>query len=640
VIPDSPLSPPLHLPLRLHGTLAPLAKVAASAEGHLPTRPMAGWATVWAQIMPDGRLVPVIDRDDQTMDCAAELAGIDWSSYLARGRGFWNDSHKGGVPGNRAIKVGIGRILQFHDADSPFAQEHGKVGWWTAGHLWDRDDPASWQLYTDYIPTSADLDRADAFWNVSQRLDGLNRPLGFSVDGRMRTSPCGRRIIWARVEEIAVAIGPSNPACTVEPVLAKSIGDDGLAFLRPGLIGRDETPAACGACSCGPNACGLRRLAKSMAADVAPLAPESRAGVAVPQTVPPDGAAGPSSLSSADGPTSVVRRLMRRLRNRYGLTEPRAIRALQHFLARRGLAPHGEPMADRTTEELVSELEGLVKGGHEDPATTEALAGLEEALKKADEDYAADQELAKEDGEPAGEGGEGGEGSEPEMGKAAPDEDEPTDDDDSEEGEETTDDDSSQGEKEPNDEGAEPDDDDMSKGDEELMEGFVQLAGMLNGIPALIKSFEDHTAAVSTAIDSIRGDVAELKKSVGTRFGRLDKLAKKVDRIDATSTALAKATVQQLKLVAESVELAKSRTAPAVSVIPDANPNAAALRAGLQPGAGDHELRSKALTKAVADQRLPPTAINYRDSVLAGRPVPPDIEAGIQASLPSLPSLS
>lgn len=587
---------------------------------------MAGWATVWAQIMPDGRLVPVIDRDDQTMDCAAELAGIDWSSYLARGRGFWNDSHKGGIPGNRAIKVGIGRILQFHDADSPFAQEHGKVGWWTAGHIWDRDDPASWQLYTDYIPTSADLGRADAFWNVSQRLDGLNRPLGFSVDGRMRTSPCGRRIIWARVEEIAVAIGPSNPACTVEPVLAKSVGDDGLAFLRPGLIGRDETPAACGACSCGPNACGLRRLAKSMAADVAPLAPESRSGVDVPQSVPPDGPAGPSSPSSADVPTSVVRRLMRRLRNRYGIAEPRAIRALQHFLARRGLAQNGEPMADRTTEELVSELEGLVKGGHDDSATAAALAGLEEALKKADDDYAADQELVKEDGEPAGEGGEA------EMGKAEPDEEDP-DDENSEQGGEPTDEDSEQG-----DEGKESDDD-MSKGDQELMEGFVQLAGMLNGIPALIKSFEDHTAAVSTAIESIRGEVAELKKSISARSDRLDllgKLAKKVDRIDATSTAMAKATVRQLELAAESVELAKSRTAPPASVIPDANPNAAAMRLSLQPGADDREVRAKALTKAVVDQRLPPTAINHRDSVLAGRPIPPDIEAGIQAALTNL----
>jgi len=605
-----PARTPSALPLQLQGSLLPLAKVASRVDGHAPTRPMAGWATVWAQILPDGTLVPVIDRDEQTMDCAAELAGIDWSAYLQRSRGFWNDCHKGNIPGNRAIKVGMGRILQFHDADSPFAREHGKVGWWTAGHLWDRADPASWQLYTDYIPTSIDLDRADAYWRMAQQLDGTERPLGFSVDGRMRTSPCGKRIIWARVEEIALAPGPSNPACTVEPlaVLAKAskeLGAQGLAFLPAGLIGRNATPDACGTCSCGPNACGLRRLVKSDSGDVAPMAVESHGGAVAEQPVAP--------------PPTDLRRLLARVRKRYGLDEPGAIRALRHFLAGRGLASTEGDSMDGQTAATADELNALAKGAERDPETAAALEGLSAALAKGEE-MAGSEEMAKEEDE----GGEGGEGGGEPMDKGY-DENEKVEDEDSGQ---TEDEDSEQAEEENEDK------DGLEKGAEGLYAGLDALMGLMAGVPALAKSVESlHAGMVSllgTVDDlakSVAGqssDLAVLKKGVAGLGEPLSKALAGVTTVATTTKAIAKGVARGLELSSEAVELGK---ATGRSRIPDANANAAALRAGLDAASAansPNELK-KGLNLAISLGLLTAGDARYQTHIDTGIALPSTI---------------
>lgn len=246
---------------QLLGAAQPLRKASAGVEGHEPSRPLGGWATTYGKLATDGRVLPTWDRDDQVMEAARELEGIDWTAYLRTGGGFWNDTHVGGRPGDRQIKIGIGTALEFHGPGSELAQDHGKVGWWTAGHLWDRNDPNSWALYTSYRPTPADLDRADYFWGLATGpLRGADRTLGFSVDGLMRTSPCRRRIIWAAVQEVALAVGPSNPDCTVE-VLSKALPSvSGLDFLRPGQIGVGGLPPECGRCRCPPGVCGLARL--------------------------------------------------------------------------------------------------------------------------------------------------------------------------------------------------------------------------------------------------------------------------------------------------------------------------------------------------------------------------------------------
>ena len=616
----------------MRGTLSPLIKVTAGVEGHTPTRSMAGWATVWAMIGGDGALIPVVDRDNQTMDCAAELAGIDWTVYLQRGRGFWNDTHKGGQPGNRQIKLGIGRTLQFHDAASPFAQEHRKVGWWTEGHLWDRDDSDSWRLYTDYQPTALDLERADAFWKVARYLDGSGRPLGFSVDGRMRTSACGRRIIWARVDEIALALGPSNPACTVEPQapLAKAVDmvGEGLSRLPAGLIGAREAPAACGACSCGPNACGLRRLAKSNAADVAPMAPESAGGVVsiAPAVLTPEADAGGE-------PVARLRRVIAVLRNRYRLDEPGARRALQLFLAGRGSAALGDPM-NKTEQEMADELESLAKGADGDPSTADALAALDTALAKCG--GGAEQPMAKDEDEA------GGAPPAEDMDKASPEKEEPTDD-------EPSNDEGSGDEDSPP--GCEDPEEDMGKGLDEdggldaLIKGLDAIYGLMAEVPA-----------IKATVDELRADMGAIKAELGTlskaqtaHSGRLEQLQKGVDgiapaltkavtTIDA-SVALAKATAGGLKrvleLTADVQDLVKSGVRPGVSRLPTDNPNAAALRNGLLASvSADGDQRVQALNKAISAGQLPMLAINHQNALRSGQPVPPDVEAAIQAFLP------
>lgn len=366
-------------PFQLLGTAEPLRKASAGVDGHEPSRALGGWATTYGKLGADGQVIPTWDRDDQVMDAARELEGIDWSAYLRGGGGFWNDTHIGGRAGDRQIKVGIGTALGFHGPGSELAQDHGKVGWWTAGHLWDRADPSSWTLYTDYRPTPQDLDRADYFWDLATGpLRGADRTLGFSVDGLMRTSPCRRRIIWAAVQEVALAVGPANPDCTVE-VLHKAQGvAQGFDFLRPGLIGFDALPAECGRCRCPPGVCGLARMAslkKSRTVERHPVPRE--------QARPGSRFAAPPLLLS----THEAR------------MDPSTATPLDTALQQLDELGKGAPATDPTLDAL-AEIEELGKGGDEPEEETEDEDSEAGEMDKGGEGYGPgdepdDEEVAK-----------------------------------------------------------------------------------------------------------------------------------------------------------------------------------------------------------------------------------------------------
>lgn len=536
------------LPLSLSGSLAPLEKMARAAPAHIPARRLGGWATVWALLGADGQLRPVVDRDGQTMDCAAELAGIDWSAYLRQGRGFWNASHdwmlpkpQRGPPGDRRLKIGIGTALEFHDAASTRAQQEGKVGWWTSGHLWDPDDPESWRLYTDYVPTANDLKLADHFWRVAQQLTDADRVLGFSVDGRMRPSPCGNRIIWAGVGEVALAEVPNNPAATVE-VLEKA--HDGSAELvpglRPGQIGRDETPPACGDCRCGPRACGLLR--KSFAADAAPMAPESF---------------GATARASDAGPATPRARLQAALVNRYSLDEPTAAHLVPRILAAWKRRKTGRSMDyEDPIQELLNEADQvLAKGDQGDVA--EILAAAEQELAKGgDED---DEEMAK-DGEQTS--------------------DEDTSD------EDTSDEDTS-------DEDSESDDDAMEKAARALA-ALEHLPTLLTGIADLTKSVE----AVAGRLDGLGTRLEVLEKAMPGVGASLTGLEGAVAELRKSHAGVGKSLVEALRGLNDGMnatqELVKGfRTTPTSPGRSPAADNAAALRLGIAAAPADELAKAK-----------------------------------------------
>ena len=244
-----------------------------------PARRLAGWLTTYGKLGPDGAVVPTEDRDGQVFEAAKQLGDIDWSAYV-RG-GLWNDSHRAPFPDGswppsapgpvgKAVYVGIGTRLEFHGADSPLAQAHGKVGFFTVGHLWDRTDPSSWQDYTDYTPSAEDLDKADEFWRLANILEDAGATLGFSAHGVARLSKCGRRILHAQIVGAAVCTGPRNPDATV--AIAKGLaGDVSLDALDPARALRGAKPAVdarpCGRCSCVVGTCmGMVSVAKGSGA--------------------------------------------------------------------------------------------------------------------------------------------------------------------------------------------------------------------------------------------------------------------------------------------------------------------------------------------------------------------------------------
>lgn len=274
---------PTQIRFSLSGAVVPMAK-GTELGGWRPSRPFGGWLATYGTIGIDGKVTPTVDRQGHTFEAAGQALGaIDWTEYLAKG--LWNDTHlkdlatwsDGGTtrtfpivretsdgvtaenPEDRRQSwdlrhgafqrtkqralVGRGGVLEFHDAESPLAKAHGKVGFWTEGHLWDRNDPRSWTAAGEYEPTSLDLDRADHFWTVATMLKGIPRPLGFSADGKMLLSPCETRIIWAKVNEVAVCEVPQNPHAVALPLqLSVPLGSASV-LARP-----------CDSCRCPPGA--------------------------------------------------------------------------------------------------------------------------------------------------------------------------------------------------------------------------------------------------------------------------------------------------------------------------------------------------------------------------------------------------
>lgn len=300
---STPTAPraPVALDWRIDGTLAavPMRK-ARRSDGliHQPTRPLAGWAMTYAQIASDGSLVETNDRDGQVMQAARGLGAVDWSAYIEHG--LWNDTHK-------PVFVGVPTFLDYCGQRQdgtlhPLAKAHRKVGFYTAGHLFDRADPQSWTRYAparphdqngfdvrdgdpQLTPTDEELDRADHFWHVASLLKGSGRPLGFSAQGTMLMSPCKTRIIAAAVSQEAVCELPVNPDCTAEVTdqrLLKGAGTPISALMK---ARRGFTDRPCGRCDCPDKGeCGLylggRALpfGKATSAQLAGVKPQSLEG--------------------------------------------------------------------------------------------------------------------------------------------------------------------------------------------------------------------------------------------------------------------------------------------------------------------------------------------------------------------------
>jgi hypothetical protein len=228
----------------LLGEIAPLSKGVTS--DYVPTRPLGGWLATYGKIAADGSIIPTRDREGHVFEAARTLGGIDFTDYLAKG--LWNDSHQGYTKDTAhlpRIHVGVPRMLEFHDETTELAKAHRKVGFWTEGHLFDRRDPRSWSMFTNYEPTSQDLDRADYFWGLATMLKGLPRTLGFSAQGKLLLSPCGQRIIWAQVAQNAVCEMPQNPDTVAIPM---NLAVPGGQIVTPDMVGRPP----CADCRCPP----------------------------------------------------------------------------------------------------------------------------------------------------------------------------------------------------------------------------------------------------------------------------------------------------------------------------------------------------------------------------------------------------
>lgn len=314
------------IPFSMNGPLALLTDAA------LPfSRPMGGWLATAGKLDGDGITVPTTDRDGQVFEAVAELGRVDWTPYVQRG--VWNDTH------NEAVTVGLPDSLAYYDAASEMAAAHGKIGLYTTGHLFDRDDPRSWAGLTDADgvprePTPREFERADHFWALAGRLAGLPRTLALSAHGRMALSPCGKRIILALIEAAAVCELPKNPDATLEP-------------LRLGVPGAKirVTASACGRCRCPAGVCAARtdapgswllRKADALVAAGGPgIVTSSAGGIAGINTGRSDGtraivredlepAAFP--LAPGAGDTGDQERLLRQIQRMYLLDEPAARR--------------------------------------------------------------------------------------------------------------------------------------------------------------------------------------------------------------------------------------------------------------------------------------------------------------------------
>lgn len=188
-----------------------------------PTRPLGGWLATSHEIMPDGSLAPVADRSGEVFEASGDTRAVDLQPYI--GWGLWNDEH-------RPFFVGVPTFLEFCGPDHPIAQEHGKVGLWTEGHLFDGDDPASWERFAAgrpsniwgdiprpseaLKPTDAELTRATTYWTLAKSIEGLGRGIGFSAHGQSAVR--NGVIVRARITQAAVCRTPMNPHATAQPL--------------------------------------------------------------------------------------------------------------------------------------------------------------------------------------------------------------------------------------------------------------------------------------------------------------------------------------------------------------------------------------------------------------------------------------
>lgn len=317
----------------LRGSVSPLqGDMRKARRGHTPTRPMAGWLMVYAMLKADGAMQLVVDRENHIMEAAAELGRIDWTEYLKKG--LWNDTHTTRI-------VGVSTNLEFHDGSSELSKAHRKVGFWTSGHLFDRDDPASWELYTDRVPTEEELAKSDRFWTIANALKDTPRPLGLSAHGKMALSPCRTRILYAKCDEAALCELPHNPASTAEPMLlGELLRGSPLEWMRKGMVKRHDRP--CGACKCPPNvAClAMRKAGKGHSTrignDRALAGNESRALHVRKNEI--EGGDEPGALDpddiDLDNPSERLALLVALIQQKFYVSERDALRWVRNYLIR------------------------------------------------------------------------------------------------------------------------------------------------------------------------------------------------------------------------------------------------------------------------------------------------------------------
>lgn len=321
----------------LQGQIVPLRKSASVADqdGYVPRRRLGGWIMTYGKIGPDGGIIPTTDREGQVMEAARELGHIDWSNYLTprfeerhhqveetgewvdEWVGHWNDTH------DAKTLVGVPESLEFHDGSTNLSREHGKVGFWTTGHLWDREDPQSWTRYTDYVPDEAELAKADFYWGLAELLDGYPRPLGFSAHGRMALSPCRKRVLAAWVDANAVAQVPVNPDATAEMLKSSP-----LAFIRKGMVGDNSE---CGSCQCPAGSCTLLRKGRRphKQGDQGEPSGDILAGAD-----PHDDEADPGeAFVNAEDPKERLLILVQRVAKKFRITEPQALKWIKLYFA-------------------------------------------------------------------------------------------------------------------------------------------------------------------------------------------------------------------------------------------------------------------------------------------------------------------
>lgn len=307
------------VPFAIRGEVSALSselrKGGAEPGARAYTRPMGGWLATFGKLGPDGGIVPTVDRDGQVFEAARELGRIDWSPYLKGGK--WNDTH------DDKVIVGLPVSLEFHDGTTPLSKSHGKIGFWTTGRLFDRNDPSSWDGL-GRRPTAHEFERADHFWSLAHLLKGLPRPIGLSAHGAYAASPCGKRIVYARVDEAAVCELPKNPDATLEALEKAVRAPDLLEVLAKGSRVPTAGGKPCGRCSCPPGACdGLLRKAVTAGGGTVPEDLEGVRGrpIVGPTTPDPD-----ESVKGAQREA-----LIERLQSRFLIDRPTAERWIAYW---------------------------------------------------------------------------------------------------------------------------------------------------------------------------------------------------------------------------------------------------------------------------------------------------------------------